>query len=47
MSPFVEANRDQPFRLPPDLQQWVPEEDLAHVVLEAVERVGLASLQGQ
>jgi len=39
MSHFVEANRDQPFLLPPDLREWVPEDDLAHFVLEAVERV--------
>jgi transposase len=41
MSHFVEANRDQPFLLPPDLREWVPEDDLAHFVLEAVERVDL------
>jgi len=41
MSSFVEANRDQPFLLPPDLREWVPEDDLAHFVLEAVERVDL------
>jgi transposase len=41
MSHFVEANRDQPFLLPPDLREWVPEDDLAHFVLAAVERVDL------
>jgi hypothetical protein len=41
MSHFVEANRDPPFLLPPDLREWVPEDDLAHFVLEAVERVDL------
>ena len=41
MSHFVEANREQPFLLPPDLREWVPEDDLAHFVLEAVERVEL------
>ena len=41
MSHFVEAHRDQPFLLPPDLREWVPEDDLAHFVLEAVERVDL------
>jgi hypothetical protein len=35
MSHFVEANRDQPFLLPPDLREWVPEGDVAHFVLEA------------
>jgi len=41
MSKFVQADRDQPFLLPPDLRDWLPEDDLAHFVLEAVERVPL------
>jgi len=41
MSHFVEANREQPLLLPPDLHEWVPKDDLAHFVLEAVERVDL------
>ena len=41
MSKFVQADRDQPCLLPPDLRDWLPEDDLAHVVLEAVERVPL------
>ena len=39
MSNFVGANREQRFLLPPDLRDWIPEVDLAHFVLEAVERV--------
>ena len=39
MSKFVQADRDQPFLLPPDLRDWLPADDLAHFVLEAVERV--------
>lgn len=39
MSKFVQADRDQPFLLPPDLRDWLPEDDLAHFVLEAVDRV--------
>lgn len=39
MSRFVQADRSQPFLLPPDLRDWVPADDLAHFVLEAVERV--------
>lgn len=39
MSKFVQADRDQPFLLPPDLRDWLPEDDLAHFVLESVERV--------
>jgi transposase len=36
---FREFDRSQPFLLPPDLQEWVPADDLAHFVVEAVERV--------
>ena len=43
MPKFMEAHRDQPFLLPPDLRDWVPEDDLAHFVLEAVERVPMES----
>lgn len=39
MSNFVNFDRDQAFLLPPDLRDWVPQDDLAHFVIEAVERV--------
>ena len=39
MSKFVGSKRAQPFLLPPALRDWLPEDDLAHFVLEAVERV--------
>jgi transposase len=42
MSRFVQADRSQPFLLPPDLREWLPADDLAHFVLEAVERVPLS-----
>lgn len=41
MPSFVPFNRDQPFLLPPDLKAWLPEDDVAHFVIEAVERVPL------
>ena len=41
MRKFVEGARDQAFLLPPDLRDWVPEDDLAHFVIEAVERIGI------
>ncbi len=41
MSKFQGSNREQRFLLPPDLRDWIPEDDLAHFVLEAVERVGM------
>jgi transposase len=43
MSSFVPFNRDQAFLLPPDLRAWVPEDDLAHFVVAAVERVPLGA----
>lgn len=43
MPKFIDAHRDQPFLLPPDLREWVPEDDLAHFVVEAVERVPMES----
>ena len=39
MPKFVERDASQPYLLPPDLREWVPEDDLAHFVLEAVDRV--------
>ena len=35
---------NQAFLLPPDLRDWIPEDDLAHFVIEAVERVEMAGL---
>ncbi len=36
-------NRDQAFLLPPDLRAWLPEDDLVHFVIAAVERVPLGT----
>jgi transposase len=41
MANFVPFNRDQSFLLPPDLKEWLPEDDVAHFVVAAVERVPL------
>lgn len=38
-------NRDQAFLLPPDLKAWRPDDDLAHFVVAAVERVPLGAFQ--
>ena len=43
MDNFIPFNRDQAFLLPPDLKAWLPENDLAHFVVAAVERVGIGS----
>ena len=45
MSNFVDCARDQAFLLPPDLRDWIPEDDLAHFVIEAVERVDLGAFK--
>jgi transposase len=43
MSNFVPFNRGQSFLLPPDLNEWLPADDVAHFVVAAVERVPLAA----
>jgi transposase len=43
MSSDVPFNREQAFLLPPDLKAWLPEDDLAHFVVAAVERVRLGA----
>jgi hypothetical protein len=37
-------DRAQPFLLPPDLKDWLPEDDLAHFIVPAAERVRLGAL---
>lgn len=38
---FVNIDRATPMLLPPDLRDWVSEDDYVHFVIEAVERVTL------
>ena len=45
MSNLVDCDREQAFLLPPDLRDRVPEDDLAHFVIEAVERVDLGAFK--
>lgn len=42
---FRPYDRSQQLLLPPDLREWVPEDDLAHFVIEAVERVRIEAFQ--
>ena len=42
---FVSVDRDTPMLLPPDLRDWVPEDDLVHFVIEAVDRLPLESFR--
>ncbi len=41
MEKFVESDPRQALLLPVDLREWVPEDDLSHFVLAAVERVSM------
>ena len=43
MPKFVDGSPSQGLLLPRDMREWVPEDDLAHFVLEAVERVPMES----
>jgi transposase len=45
MRKFVEFDRDQAFLLPPDLRDWIPDDDLAHFVIAAVERVEMSAFK--
>ena len=45
MSSFIPFSRDQAFLLPPDLKAWVPDDDLAHFVVAAVERVPIGAFR--
>ena len=42
---FVSVDRDTPMLLPPDLRDWVPEDDLVHFVIEAVDRLPLKTFR--
>ncbi len=42
---FVSADRDQPLLLPPDLRDWIPQDDLVHFVIQAVEDMNLRSFR--
>ena len=39
MAKFVDCGQSQMYLLPVDMREWLPEDDLAHFVVEAVERV--------
>src|SRR5262245_32403162 len=43
MTTYVPFDREQPFLLPPDRKDWLPEDDLAHFIVAAVERVRLGA----
>ena len=43
MEKFIESDPRQALLLPVDLREWVPEDDLSHFVLAAVERCSTRS----
>jgi transposase len=43
MTTYVPFDREQPFLLPPDLKDWLPQDDIAHFIVAAVERVRLGA----
>ena len=45
MSSFVPFSRDQAFLLPPDVRSWVLQDNLAHFVVAAVERMPLGEFE--
>jgi transposase len=42
---FVNVDRNTPMLLPPDLRDWIGEDDLVHFIIEAVERLPLEIFQ--
>src|SRR6186997_2725167 len=40
---FVACDREQPFLLPPDVRDWLPEDHFVWFVLDAVERIDMAA----
>jgi len=47
MKPFKASNRNQPFLLPPSIQDWLPQEHLARFIVEIVEQLDLSKIQSQ
>ena len=39
---FLRGGRDQPFLLPPDLRDWLPQDHLAWFILDVVDQLDLA-----
>lgn len=42
---FVTVDRDTPMLLPPDLRDWVEDNDLVHFIIEAVDRLPLSAFK--
>ena len=46
MARIVQSDQPQRYLLPPDLRDWLPDDDLVHFVVEAVERVPMLAFDG-
>ena len=47
MKPFKASNRNQPFLLPPSIQDWLPQDHLARFIVEIVEQLDLSKIQSR
>ncbi len=47
MKAFKASNRNQPFLLPPSIQDWLPQEHLARFIIETVEQLDLSKIKSQ
>ncbi len=47
MKVFKASNRNQPFLLPPSIQDWLPQEHLARFIVETVEQLDLSKIESQ
>ena len=47
MRSFKASDRNQPFLLPPSIQDWLPKEHLARFIVEIVEQLDLSRIYGQ
>ena len=45
MANFISSDRTQAFLLPPDLRDWIGEDDLVHFITAAVERVDIGTFK--
>jgi len=44
---LIECNREQVYLMPPSLEDWLPEGDLAWFILEGVEQMDLTLFYGR
>lgn len=43
---FISGSRAQAFLLPPDMREWLPDDHVVWLIVEALERCDLAALDG-